>query len=200
MAYRFHGRAKVNTDSPSAFARCDRCGFWYNHKALQFQFDYRGPRLTNLKILVCSTCYDKPQPQLKPIMTTQDPLPVVNARPEDRDYVNNDYRVTQDGKYMLLDGGSGFNGLGTINGTVLTILSATSGTLNVGDTITGIGVYGGTTIVSYETGTGGVGTYNISLSQVVIVPTTITTPETLSSRVVQEAGPYPLDGFLVPTE
>lgn len=200
MAYRFHGRATVNSSSPSAFARCDRCGFWYNHKALQFQFDYRGPRLTNLKILVCSTCYDKPQPQLKPIMTTQDPLPVVNARPEDLDYINNDYRVTQSGDFMLLDGGSGFTGVGTINGTVLTISSVTSGTLNVNDTINGIGVCGGTTIVSYETGTGGIGTYNISLSQAVIIPTTITTPATASSRVVQEAGPYPLDGFLVPTE
>jgi hypothetical protein len=153
-----------------------------------------------LKILVCDKCYDKPQPQLKPIMTTQDPLPVINARPEDLAYINNDYRVTQGGDFMLLDGGSGFTGAGTINGTVLTISSVTSGTLNVDDTISGIGVCGGTTIVSYETGTGGIGTYNISLSQAVIIPTTITTPATASNRVVQEAGPYPLDGFLVPTE
>jgi hypothetical protein len=204
MAYRFHGRATVNSESPGAFARCDRCGFWYNHKALQFQFDFRGPRLTNLKILVCSKCYDKPQPQLKPIMTTQDPLPVVNARPEDLDYVNNDYRVAEGavdgGKFLILNNGSGFTGVGTINGTVLTISSTTSGTLSVNDTISGIGVYGGTTIVSLGTGSGGIGTYNISLSQAVIIPTTITTPATGSARVVQEAGPYPLDGFLVPTE
>ena len=88
MAFRPHGRAYANPNAPSAWGRCDRCGFIYNHRALQFQFDYRGPRLTNLRFLVCQTCYDKPQPQLKPIMTTQDPLPVINARPEDYNYAN----------------------------------------------------------------------------------------------------------------
>jgi hypothetical protein len=83
MAYRPHGRASVNSGNPRAFARCDRCGFIYNHASLKFQFDYRGPRLANLRILVCSPCYDKPQPQLKPILLTEDPLPVINARPED---------------------------------------------------------------------------------------------------------------------
>lgn len=88
MAYRYHGRAKVNAESPRAFARCDRCGFIYNHSDLKFQFDFRGPQLMNLRILVCSPCYDKPQAQLKPIILTQDPLPVINARPEDYYYAN----------------------------------------------------------------------------------------------------------------
>jgi hypothetical protein len=88
MSYRFHGRARVNADSPHAFGRCDRCGFIYNHASLRFQFDYRGPQLANLKWLVCQPCYDKPQAQLKPIILTQDPLPVVNARPEDYNYAN----------------------------------------------------------------------------------------------------------------
>lgn len=88
MAYRPHGHASANPQSPSAWGRCDRCGFIYNHRALQFQFDYRGPRLTNLRFLVCQTCYDKPQAQLKPIMVTQDPLPIINARPEDYNYAN----------------------------------------------------------------------------------------------------------------
>jgi len=88
MAYRYHGRAKVNSNSPRAFARCDRCGFIYNHADLRFQFDYRGPQLQNLRILVCSPCYDKPQAQLKPIILSQDPMPVINARPEDYYYAN----------------------------------------------------------------------------------------------------------------
>jgi hypothetical protein len=88
MAYRPHGRAQVNPTAPRAFGRCDRCGFIYNHGDLRFQFDYRGPRLTNLRFLVCETCYDTPQPQLKPIMVTQDPLPVINMRPEDYNYAN----------------------------------------------------------------------------------------------------------------
>lgn len=83
MALRYHGRARVDPNSPSAFGRCDRCGFWYNHKNLRFQFDYRGPQLQNLRFLVCEKCYDKPQAQLKPLILTEDPLPVINARPED---------------------------------------------------------------------------------------------------------------------
>lgn len=88
MSYRPHGRAQVSADSPAAFARCDRCGFIYNHKSLRFQFDYRGPQLQNLKFLVCAPCYDKPQPQLKPLILTADPIPIINARPEDYNYAN----------------------------------------------------------------------------------------------------------------
>lgn len=88
MAYRPHGRAEVNPTSPAAFARCDRCGFIYNHKSLRFQFDYRGPQLQNLRFLVCAPCYDKPQPQLKPLILTADPIPIINARPEDYNYAN----------------------------------------------------------------------------------------------------------------
>jgi hypothetical protein len=88
MPYRPHGRAQVNPDSPRAFARCDRCGFLYNHYYLRFQYDYRGPQLANLRFLVCAECYDTPQPQLKPIILTQDPPPIVNPRPEDYTYAN----------------------------------------------------------------------------------------------------------------
>jgi len=88
MAYRPHGHAFVNPSAPSAWGRCDRCGFIYNHKALRFQFDFRGPQLQNLRFLVCERCYDKPQAQLKPILTTQDPVPVLNARPDSYDMYN----------------------------------------------------------------------------------------------------------------
>lgn len=91
MSYRFHGHAYVNPNNPRAFARCDRCGFIYNHKALRFQYDFRGPELQNLRFLVCETCYDIPQPQLKPIILTQDPTPIINARPEDYVYANTSY-------------------------------------------------------------------------------------------------------------
>jgi hypothetical protein len=91
MSYRFHGHANVNPNNPRAFARCDRCGFIYNHNALRFQFDFRGPQLQNLRFLVCETCYDTPQPQLKPIILTQDPTPIINARPEDYAYANTSY-------------------------------------------------------------------------------------------------------------
>jgi len=88
MGFRPHGRARVNANSPQAFGRCDRCGFIYTHKDLRFQFDYRGPQLQNLRFLVCETCLDKPQPQLKPVILSADPMPIVNARPEDYYYAN----------------------------------------------------------------------------------------------------------------
>lgn len=200
MAYRFHGRAKVNPNSPEAFARCDRCGFIYNHKDLKFQFDYRGPQLQNLRILVCQPCYDKPQAQLKPIILTEDPLPIINARPEDYNYANNDYRVTMDGAYRVTQGGDGFVGSATIAGTVLTVISVTSGTLNVNDVINGTGFNTPTVIASFGTGTGGIGTYNVTVAQNIIIPTTIYGSFDGSYRVIQGAGPTPLNQFLIPTE
>ena len=198
MAYRPHGRASVSGNAPSAFARCDRCGFIYNHKTLQFQFDFRGPRLTNLRILVCQTCYDKPQPQLKPIMTTQDPLPVINARPEDYTYANTDYRVTTGGDYLVTQGGDEFVGVGTIAGTVLTISSVTSGTLAVNSVVSGPGFNTPTVIASFGTGTGGTGTYNVTVAQNIIIPTTIYGSFDGSFRVTQEAGTTPLQNMLIP--
>ncbi|MBM3440912.1 MAG: hypothetical protein FJX94_08690 [Bacteroidetes bacterium] len=198
MAYRPHGRAAVNGNAPSAFARCDRCGFIYNHKTLQFQFDYRGPRLTNLRILVCQPCYDKPQPQLKPIMTTQDPLPVINARPEDYTHANTDYRVTTGGNYLVTQGGDGFVGTATIAGTVLTVTSVTAGTLAINSVITGNGFNTPTVIASFGTGTGGLGTYNVTIAQNIIIPTTIYGSFDGSFRVTQEAGPTPLQNMLIP--
>ena len=198
MAYRPHGRATVNGNAPSAFARCDRCGFIYNHKSLQFQFDYRGPRLTNLRILVCQPCYDKPQPQLKPIMTTQDPLPVINARPEDYTYANTNYRVTMDGQNLITQGGDDFSGTATIAGTVLTVTSVTSGALAVNSVITGNGFDTPTVIQSFGTGTGGTGTYNVTVAQNIPIPTTIYGSFDGSFRVIQTAGPTPLQNMLIP--
>lgn len=56
---------------------------------------------------------------------------------------------------------------GSITGTVLTISAVTNGALKVGDTISGTGVTAGTTIASLGTGTGGTGTYNVSVTQTV---------------------------------
>lgn len=64
---------------------------------------------------------------------------------------------------------------GSIAGQILTVTVVGSGTLNVGNTITGTGVTAGTVILNQLTGTtGGVGTYTVSASQTV-ASTTITT-------------------------
>lgn len=97
MAWRYHGRASVDPSRPKAFGICDRCGFLYNLRNLRWQFDFAGPVLQNLRILVCNHCYDKPQEQLKPVLLPPDPLPVPNARPMDYTTAETDWRVTQDG-------------------------------------------------------------------------------------------------------
>ena len=92
-----HGRAKVSATSPSAFAICDRCGFLYNHRDLHWQYDFRGRSLANLRILVCETCEDKPQNQLKPRIIPPDPMPIQNARPERYRQYETNTRYTQGG-------------------------------------------------------------------------------------------------------
>ena len=56
---------------------------------------------------------------------------------------------------------------GAIAGTTLTVTAVTSGSLVTGQTISGPGIAPGTTITSVTTGTGGVGTYTINVSQTV---------------------------------
>jgi hypothetical protein len=56
---------------------------------------------------------------------------------------------------------------GSIATTVLTVTAISTGALSVGQTISGAGVTAGTLITSLGTGTGGIGTYNLSVSQTV---------------------------------
>jgi len=77
------GRARTSSSNPQAHAICDRCGFRYNWVDLRWQFDWRGASLQNLRILVCKTCYDKPQEQLRAIVVPADPTPIINARTQD---------------------------------------------------------------------------------------------------------------------
>jgi len=90
-----HGRARVSSRSPAAFGICDRCGFLYNHHQLQFQFDWAGASLINKRILVCETCNDKPQQQLRAIVLPADPVPIMNPRIQDYNTAESDYRITQ---------------------------------------------------------------------------------------------------------
>lgn len=77
-----HGRAEINARSPRALGVCERCGFLYNHDQLRWQYEWRGISLQNIRILVCETCQDKPQDQLRVIILPPDPVPILNARPE----------------------------------------------------------------------------------------------------------------------
>jgi hypothetical protein len=77
------GRAKTSASSPRAFGVCDRCGIWYNHHQLRWQMDWAGASLVNKRILVCNTCYDEPQQQLRAIVIPADPVPIINPRVQD---------------------------------------------------------------------------------------------------------------------
>lgn len=79
---RYHGRARVSTHNPEAWAICGRCGKLYNHVDLGFQFDWQGPRLQNLRVLVCDGCLDKPFEHNRTIILPPDPMPILNPRPE----------------------------------------------------------------------------------------------------------------------
>ena len=64
------------------------------------------------------------------------------------------------------------NGSGSA-GTVLNVTAVTSGTLFIGQRITGTGVTSGTIITGFGTGSGGIGTYTVNTSQLV-ASTTLT--------------------------
>ncbi|NBY46302.1 MAG: hypothetical protein EBQ56_00725, partial [Proteobacteria bacterium] len=64
---------------------------------------------------------------------------------------------------------------GTINDKTLTVSAVTTGKIVVGQTIAGTGVTLNTKVTALGTGTGGVGTYTVDISQTVSTATAITT-------------------------
>lgn len=94
MAYAsIAGRARTSSKKPQAHAICDRCGFRYNHVDLRWQYAWRGPIVQNIRLLVCSKCYDMPQEQLRAIVVPADPTPIINARTQDFEGAETNYRA-----------------------------------------------------------------------------------------------------------
>ena len=73
---------------------------------------------------------------------------------------------------------------GSITGTTLDVAAVTSGTVYVGAQISGTGVTAGTTITALGSGSGGIGTYTVDISQTVSL-TTITTSDAAGNRFNQ---------------
>jgi hypothetical protein len=67
---------------------------------------------------------------------------------------------------------------GSIALFVLTVTAVTSGTLSIGQVISGTGVTAGTRIVAFVSGSGGVGTYTVDKSQTVLSTTISATKST----------------------
>jgi len=134
-----HGRASVSSKNPRAFGICDRCGFLYNHHELQWQFDYRGAALMNTRILVCETCLDVPQNQLRNIIIPADPTPIMNARVQD--YVtaetNNRYTSSNGTFVVTASSNSGSATVSYANTTTGALTRAGNVAINI-DPITGL--------------------------------------------------------------
>ena len=84
MATRYptNQHAPTSARQPEPTGICDRCGFLYHMADLEYQYEYRGPSLANLQLLVCRrTCLDIPAEQLKIIRIGPDPVPVIPSRP-----------------------------------------------------------------------------------------------------------------------
>lgn len=105
MAWRYHGRARVSSSNPQAMAVCDGCGIWYSHVSLNWQRQWAGNRLQNLKLLVCDRCLDVPQPQLRTRILSPDPIPIRNPRPEHFFIDENTFLITNDGQFIVTDDG-----------------------------------------------------------------------------------------------
>ena len=76
------GRARLDPQHPAAFAICDRCGFLYNHRDLQFQPEWHGTKILAIRHLVCPKCLDEPNMTLKAVKLPPDPVPILNPRAE----------------------------------------------------------------------------------------------------------------------
>lgn len=98
-----HGRARVSTSRPEAWATCDRCGFNGNRVDLRPQMQWAGLTLINKQILVCDRCYDVPSEHLRTIVLPPDPLPVHNPRPEPYLLDEADYRVTEESERRITE-------------------------------------------------------------------------------------------------
>ena len=88
------GRARISARNPRAAGQCDRCGFVYNHLNLAWQYDWAGASLINKRLLVCDTCNDVPQQQLRAIVVPADPVPIQNPRTVDYATLESNTRAT----------------------------------------------------------------------------------------------------------
>lgn len=103
--YYKRGQRKADADSndPRAFAICDRCATLYNLKDLRWQVQWNGTTQYNTRFLVCKSCYDEPQPQLRTVIPPADPVAIKDARPEFFKESEVDYWTVEGGAHVLAE-------------------------------------------------------------------------------------------------
>lgn len=103
-------RASVNPTAPRAWRTSDRNGMVGTHAKMVWQYDWAGLELINKRILIHPDELDKPQRQLGTLILPPDPVPIMNARPEqyaiDEQPVST--RATVDGKVRIVSGTSSY--------------------------------------------------------------------------------------------
>ncbi len=85
--------------------------------------------------------------------------------------------------------GAGASFTASINGTTMNVTAVGSGVIQKGQTVNGSGIAAGTYIIDYMSGSGGIGTYTVSISQV-LGSTAMSTPATWS--LIDDGGHDPL--------
>lgn len=80
MAWRPHGRTRIDPLAPRARAVCDQCGFQLSHSDLRPEVQWMGASIRPTGYLVCPDCLDVPQPQLASQILPPDPVPILNPR------------------------------------------------------------------------------------------------------------------------
>ncbi len=83
------GKAFTDPDAPLPPGTCDRCGQKWMFNDLNWQYDFRGNNLQNIRLLVCPKCMDCPFEHFRPIIIPPDPVAIIDARPG--------YMTTQEG-------------------------------------------------------------------------------------------------------
>lgn len=91
----FLQRGGLNINRPRPAAMCDRCGGVFRRDLLFPQMKYAGMSIVDTGWRVCTECLDPLDPQARPIIPAPDGLPILNARPINRNYATEDYRVTE---------------------------------------------------------------------------------------------------------
>jgi hypothetical protein len=95
------------------------------------------------------------------------------------------YDVPSATQFRISDISSAFRGY--INGSTLIITEVFSGTIEIGTTLLGTGISSSTTITADITGTGGAGTYSVSISQTVS-ETTINALSSTPTQLINDTG------------
>lgn len=98
-------RARTNPTAPEAWGTCDRSGFVANQRNLQWQFQWAGTELINLRVLVAPDQLDIPQRQLGTIILPPDPVSIQNARPEPYNIDEQTYLTAQNGQVLYAQNG-----------------------------------------------------------------------------------------------